>query len=222
MNLIKRVILQLAIIVLLICSIIRVQPIEASPEINYLYSSKISQTHTKQRSTCLMPMSLPKAGDAKASLPKMRRIGLSPEQYQMKTSQKHSSKHTKLNAENIEKDNLCSHNDVLPQQHMKLLYSLVQAEAGNQDLDGCRLVADVVLNRIDSKKFPNTMEEVIYAPGQFSVVRNGSLEKARGEISEKVIQAVDMELSGKQLNNDVLYFNNRPNGGWKYGGHYFK
>ena len=120
--------------------------------------------------------------------------------------------------------NHCSQVAKLPQHvsNVNLLYSLVQAEAGNQDVDGCRLVADVVLNRMASEKFPSDMESVIYSPGQFSVVRNGSLEKAQGEISEKVIQAVDMELSGTKLNNDVLYFNNKPNGGWKYGGHYFK
>ena len=104
----------------------------------------------------------------------------------------------------------------------QLLYSLVQAEAGNQDVDGCRLVADVVLNRMASNKFPSDMESVIYSPGQFSVVRNGALKKSQGEISEKVIQAVDMELSGTKLNNDVLYFNNRNNGGFKYGDHWFK
>ena len=106
----------------------------------------------------------------------------------------------------------------------QLLYSLVQAEAGNQDLDGCRLVADVVLNRIDSSKFPNDLESVVYAPGQFSVVRNGALKKAQGEISPKVVQAVDMELTQARLNYNVLYFNNRPNGSgcWQYGGHWFR
>lgn len=109
-------------------------------------------------------------------------------------------------------------------ENTELLYSLVQAEAGNQDLDGCRLVADVVLNRIESDKFPNDLESVIYAPGQFSVVRNGALKKAQGNISEKVVQAVDMELANARLNDDVLYFNNRPNGSgcWQYCGHYFK
>ena len=107
-------------------------------------------------------------------------------------------------------------------ENSTLLYSLVQAEAGNQDLDGCRLVADVVLNRVTHSKFPNTIEAVIYAPGQFSVVRNGSLKKAQGKISEKVVQAVNMELSGERLNTDILYFNNKPNGGWQYGDHYFK
>lgn len=104
----------------------------------------------------------------------------------------------------------------------QLLYYLVQAEAGNQDLDGCRLVADVVLNRIDSGKFPNDLESVVYAPGQFSVVRNGALKKAQGNVSEKVVQAVNMELAGERLNSEVLYFNNANNGGWKHGGHWFK
>ena len=195
-----------------------------------------------------MPLSLPKAGEAKAERPRIRRIGLSPSQYASspgklcqpdvnvalaKDSIIYSSnldlKYStdvldKADPENIvvKPDDYSSSHKSLPQQHNSLLYSLVQAEAGNQDLDGCRLVADVVLNRIDSEKFPNTMEEVIYAPGQFSVIKNGAFKKAQGEISEKVVQAVDMELSGKRLNYDVLYFNNSNNGGWKYGGHYFK
>ena len=207
-----------------------------------------------------MPLSLPKAGEAKAERPRIRRIGLSPSQYasspmrlcqpdvnvalvkdsiiyssnlDLKYSKKIAKEREKkqsndvldkADSENIvvKPDDYSSSHKSLPQQHNSLLYSLVQAEAGNQDIDGCRLVADVVLNRIDSEKFPNTMEEVIYAPGQFSVIKNGAFKKAQGEISEKVVQAVDMELSGKRLNNDVLYFNNKPNGGWQYGGHYFK
>ena len=261
MNLIKRVILQLVIIVLLICSTIRVQLVEASPEINYLHSSVLLQKDTRHQSkTLMLPLSLPKAGEAKAERPRIRRIGLSPEQYasspgrlcqqdvnvalvkdsiiyssnlDLKYSKKIAKEREKKQSSNVldkadsenivvKPDDYSSSHKSLPQQHNSLLYSLVQAEAGNQDLDGCRLVADVVLNRIDSERFPNTMEEVIYAPGQFSVIKNGALKKAQGEISEKVVQAVDMELSGKRLNYDILYFNNKPNGGWQYGGHYFK
>lgn len=104
----------------------------------------------------------------------------------------------------------------------ELLYSLVQAEAGNQDLNGCRLVTDVVINRINSDKFPNNLVDVIYAPGQFSVTRNGALKKAQGNVSAKVVQAVDTELNGGRLNTDILYFNNSNNGGFKYGDHWFK
>lgn len=248
MNLTRRIFLPLATIILLLCFTMKPIKIEAKQEINYLHSSKTSQTHTVRHSNLLMPLSLPKAGEAKAERPRIRRIGLSPSQYASspgrlcqpdvnvalaKDSITYSSnldlKYStnvldKADSENIvvKPDDYSSSHKSLPQQHNSLLYSLVQAEAGNQDLDGCRLVADVVLNRIDSEKFPNTMEEVIYAPGQFSVIKNGAFKKAQGEISEKVVQAVDMELSGKRLNYDVLYFNNSNNGGWKYGGHYFK
>lgn len=236
MNLTRRIFLPLAIIILLLCFTVEPLEIEAKQEINYLHSSDLSQIHTRRQSNLLMPLSLPKAGEAKAERPRIRRIGLSPKQYQvhsLKTQKKefvNTQKKEKLNngnkadSENIvvKPDDYSSSHKSLPQQHNSLLYSLVQAEAGNQDLDGCRLVADVVLNRIDSEKFPNTMEEVIYAPGQFSVIKNGAFKKAQGEISEKVVQAVDMELSGKRLNYDVLYFNNSNNGGWQYGGHYFK
>lgn len=260
MNLTRRIFLPLVNIILLICFMAEPIKIESKREKNYLHSSELSQMDTRQQSKTLIPLSLPKAGEAKAERPRIRRIGLSPSQYASspgrlcqpdvnvalakdsiiyssnpnlkysKTIAKEREKTQsndvldKADSENIvvKPDDYSSSHKSLPQQHNSLLYSLVQAEAGNQDLDGCRLVADVVLNRIDSEKFPNTMEEVIYAPGQFSVIKNGALKKAQGEISEKVVQAVDMELSGKRLNYDVLYFNNSNNGGWKYGGHYFK
>lgn len=240
MNLTKRIFLPLATIILLLCFTMKPTKIEAKQEINYLHSSKISQTRIAKHSNRLMPLSLPKAGEAKASLPHMRRIALNPTQYQI--TLKNGVDETKRDIETSYSDQSSTKTDGADGQESisepreysvklnsqsrvndkQLLYSLVQAEAGNQDVDGCRLVADVVLNRMASEKFPSDMESVIYSPGQFSVVRNGALKKAQGEISQKVIQAVDMELSGKQLNNDVLYFNNRPNGGWQYGGHYFK
>lgn len=67
---------------------------------------------------------------------------------------------------------------------MAMLAQLVQAEAGNQDLKGKRLVADVVLNRVDSDKFPNAIEEVIFQKNhvQFSVIVGGAFERAGGYI----------------------------------------
>lgn len=44
---------------------------------------------------------------------------------------------------------------------MELVAQLVQAEAGNQDLTGKRLVADVVYNRVRDPRFPNTVEGVV-------------------------------------------------------------
>lgn len=46
-----------------------------------------------------------------------------------------------------------------------------------------------MLNRIDSTRFPNTLRDVIYAPGQFSIVDNGSIN--RQHPSQRTIQAVN-------------------------------
>ena len=174
----------------------------------------------------------------------MERIALSPSQYQMSrhisqceinsttctqdqpdtTAQStEEKKQSKMSSTSVHTSNGSqkkqSHGSL---SRTDLLYTLVQAEAGNQDLDGCRLVADVVLNRVADSHFPNTIEQVVYAPGQFSVVHNGALAKAQGNISQNAKIAVDMELSQDRLNTDILYFNNRDNGGWKHGGHWFK
>ena len=45
---------------------------------------------------------------------------------------------------------------------LELLACLVWAEAGNQDLKGKQLVADVVLNRMYDPRFPDTISDVIY------------------------------------------------------------
>ena len=143
----------------------------------------------------------------------MKNIGLSPDQYELKPLPEPEPEPEEKQAKTVEKT---------PTVH--LLYSTVQAEAGNQDLMGQQLVADVILNRVEDPRFPSTIEEVIYSPGQFSVVRNGALKKAQGNISPQVVQAVNTELTNERLNTDVLYFNNRPNGSgcWQYGGHWFK
>lgn len=88
---------------------------------------------------------------------------------------------------------------------MEMLAQLTESEAGNQDLTGKRYVVDVVLNRVDSDKFPNTIEEVIYQTNQFSVIKNGGFDKAAWHISEESYQAVLLEYKDR-LNNDILYF----------------
>lgn len=108
---------------------------------------------------------------------------------------------------------------------MELLAQLVHAEAGNQSLYGKRLVADVVLNRVRSDEFPNTVHEVIFQPGQFSVVNNGAWEKAAYNMEETDYTAVSYEWDNL-TNTEVLYFNNSSNvsgGGkpFKVGDHWF-
>ena len=60
---------------------------------------------------------------------------------------------------------------------LKLLASLVHAEAGSENYE-CKLaVANIVLNRMKSSKYPSSMKAVVYQKGQFSVAASGSLQK---------------------------------------------
>lgn len=86
-----------------------------------------------------------------------------------------------------------------------MLAQLIQAEAGNQDLIGMRYVADVVLNRVVSEMFPDTIEEVIYQKNQFSVIKNGAFDRAGRSISENAFEAAQLSYK-ERLNSDILYF----------------
>lgn len=120
-------------------------------------------------------------------------------------------------------------NQVVPSSATyKIFAALLQAEAGNQDECGKRLVVDTVLNRVNDPQFPDTILEVIYQPYQFSVVKNGQLQKyidGKLEIPEENYRIIAEELID-QVDYDVVFF---QSGGWssygqpayKYGDHYF-
>lgn len=60
---------------------------------------------------------------------------------------------------------------------LRLMSAIINCEAGAESYQGKLAVGIVVVNRIKSKNFPNTLRGVIYQKGQFSPVRNGSLKK---------------------------------------------
>ena len=106
---------------------------------------------------------------------------------------------------------------------INLMARMVQAEAGNQIEDGQRLVIDCVLNRTESEYFPDTVSEVINAPGQFEVVANGAIRKAKP--TDAVYELIRQERK-ERTNNEVIYFTAggfNPSGEpWeKVGDHYF-
>ena len=109
---------------------------------------------------------------------------------------------------------------------MELLAQLVQAEAGNQPFEGKCLVVDVILNRVESDDFPDTISEVIFQDGQFSVTKNGAFEKAAWNMQDSDYAAVMCEMELRN-NDDVLYFNNCSTVSgkgkkFKVGGHWFR
>lgn len=60
---------------------------------------------------------------------------------------------------------------------LRLMASIINCEAGSEPYQGKVAVGIVVMNRVSSKSFPNSIKGVIYQKGQFSPVRNGSLKK---------------------------------------------
>ena len=96
----------------------------------------------------------------------------------------------------------------LSEEDLETLLRIVEAEAGNEDEDGKLLVANVVLNRMNSEVFPDTVSEVVFqrekGVSQFSPVANGSLYRVK--ISEGTINAVERALMGEDISQGALYF----------------
>ena len=103
-------------------------------------------------------------------------------------------------------------NAIITSAEYDTLCKIVEAEAGNQDLDGRILVANVILNRVKSEKFPNSINEVVFAKGQFSPAKSGSIKAVPDEIT---IKAVNDALNGADYSEGALYFRStKSNGNW--------
>lgn len=88
-----------------------------------------------------------------------------------------------------------------------MLERLVEAEAGGEPYEGKLAVATVVINRLNSKEFPNTIHGAIYQKNQFSPVANGSINcKASAESKRAVRQVVDEGY--RSFGPEVVYFLN--------------
>lgn len=107
---------------------------------------------------------------------------------------------------------------------LELLALLVEAEAGNQDLEGKRLVVDVVLNRVDDPDFPNDIWGVITDKNAFSSYWDGGIDKVWSP-AESSYEAVRLELEERSYPG-VLYFTSEGYSKYgtpwrKVGDHYF-
>ena len=105
-----------------------------------------------------------------------------------------------------------------------LLAAIIQCEAGSECYEGKVAVGAVVLNRVRSSSFPNTISGVIYQSGQFGPVRNGALARvlSSGNISNDCKRAAEDALAGVDPTGGKLYFH-RVNGraGLVIGNHVF-
>ena len=91
-----------------------------------------------------------------------------------------------------------------PAEH-KLLIKITYLEARGESLEGKIAVVRTIFNRVESKDFPDSIEEVIYQPGQFQPAKYLEgvevEEKYLEEIEESIIAALESE-------GEELYFVN--------------
>ncbi len=86
-----------------------------------------------------------------------------------------------------------------------LLARLINAEARGESYEGQVAVGAVVLNRVRSSQFPNTISGVIYDPGQFEPASNGQLWL---QPSQTALQAARDALAGWDPTGGALFFFN--------------
>ena len=93
-----------------------------------------------------------------------------------------------LEDEQVEKGDALIIPETYSSAEKDLLARLVNAEAKGESYEGKVAVATVVLNRVESERFPDTVSEVINDKNQFSPVSNGSINQ---EASEEAVEAVN-------------------------------
>ena len=105
----------------------------------------------------------------------------------------------------------------------ELLAALIFCEAGNQPYEGQVAVGAVVMNRVRSGSFPNTITDVIYQSGQFTPAMTGWLDSvlASDGYTNSAMQAAADALAGSNPIGDCLYFST-GGGGYQLGDHYFR
>ena len=115
-------------------------------------------------------------------------------------------------------------------KELDILYRIAWSEARGEDDKGVILVINVILNRKNDPRFPNTVQEVVFQPNQFSPIKNGAFDRAAPD--QRIKDAVHRALQGEDYSRGALFFRaiRGAEGGWHernlirlfdYGGHRF-
>ena len=107
---------------------------------------------------------------------------------------------------------------------MLLLAALIHCEARGESYEGQVAVGAVVMNRVRSSAYPNTIQGVIYASGQFTPAMSGKVDQVlqSGKINASCIEAAKEALSGTSNVGDRTHFRrNNGRSGLVIGNHVF-
>ena len=85
-------------------------------------------------------------------------------------------------------------------EEVRMIAAMIQCEAGNQEFDGQLAVGAVIMNRVKSPSYPNTILEVLYQPGQFgpagsqrfmNILANDTIKDSCREAAKQAYIGVD-------------------------------
>lgn len=96
---------------------------------------------------------------------------------------------------------------------LRLLAALIQCEAGGETYNGKLAVGAVVMNRVRSGAYPNTISSVIFASGQFTPALNGKVARVytSGNILDSCYEAAQAAINGETNVGDATHFRRAGN-----------
>lgn len=111
----------------------------------------------------------------------------------------------------------------LSQEEVDLISRVVMTEAESEPFEGKLYVVDTILNRVDSKRFPNTVHEVIYQSWQFTSMWDGRYDRCSS--NPELNNMINDEYENR-TNRDVVFFTADKYGeygkpSFRIGNHYF-
>jgi N-acetylmuramoyl-L-alanine amidase len=93
----------------------------------------------------------------------------------------------------------------LSEQDLNLMANAVYGESRGEPYIGQVAVAAVILNRVQSASFPNTVSGVIFQPGAFTAVADGQIWLTPNDMAKKAVQDA---LNGEDPTGEALYYFN--------------
>lgn len=125
------------------------------------------------------------------------------EQFVKETTQEFETETETEPSNSIEEETQTELETKYTEYDFELLARVIEAEAGGESDYHKLCVGTVVMNRVDSEKYPSTIEGVIYQPGQYQCVTNSHINK---EPSESSYEAAESILDGRRMfRSSVVY-----------------
>lgn len=119
-----------------------------------------------------------------------------------------SSMENKVNELDARSITLAENPTLMSDEDYDTLLRIVEAEAGSEDIKGRVLVANVIMNRVKSEDFPNTVTEVVWDNSdgvpQFSPTYDGRINEVA--VSDETREAVKQALKGTDYSECALFF----------------